>query len=60
MSRPTDTERGARMAREIAIHNLHPDFFPDLMPDGELWWQILAAADAELADQRALRVAING
>lgn len=65
MSRPTDTERGARIARDEALHALHPDLFG--FRDGEggqwdqlndFWWSIFHAANAELADCAALRLAV--
>jgi hypothetical protein len=54
MSRITDTERGARIALDEALHVLHPDLFPDMLPQGEqdMWWSILNAARFQLAECR--------
>lgn len=59
MSRPTDTERGARLALDISLGNLHPDLFPDLMQPGEqeLWDSIFVAAGEQLEECLALREA---
>lgn len=57
MSRPTDTERGARMALEAASIALHPDLFPELMPDVEEWQGIFVAAREQIAECVALREA---
>lgn len=57
MSRPTDVERGALIARETAIHWLHPDLF-GLQPEFDaMAWEIFHAANDQLADCRALRAA---
>lgn len=60
MSRPTDTERGARMALEAALIALHPDLFPDLMPDAEEWQCIFVAALEQIAECDAYRAALRG
>lgn len=54
MSRITDTERGARIAEEQALHVLHPDLFPELLSQDEqaIWWGILAQARAVIDEGR--------
>lgn len=64
MSRLTDTERGARLAVEIAGQALFPPpLFPDLKPTPEqsaFWRSVLEAADYQLAECEALRLAQLG
>lgn len=61
MSRPTDTERGARMARDAAVDALHPDLFGGLSGElNDMYWSIFAAANDQLAECQALREAVHG
>lgn len=64
MGRPTDTERGARMAYQAAVEALAGlPLFPDLVMTGDLagiWLDIQFAAAAELEDQRMARVVLRG
>ena len=58
MSRTTDTERGARMAVEIAYpHVQQRDLFPSTMPT-DFWRGILAAASDQLTESKILRDAV--
>ena len=58
MSRPTDTERGARIALEICDQQIRqPDLFPGAL-DAPFWLEIHHAAVAELADAECLRRAV--
>jgi len=55
MARPTDTERGARIALAIAaIKCDQPDLFEDV-PDVEFWEAIAEAAALELLASKHLR-----
>lgn len=64
MSRPTDTERGARIASDIAFLKLYPPqtlLFPHKRlnaAERSFWQKIFAAAEAELAECQALREAL--
>lgn len=55
MSRPTDTERGARLAYEIAQEQLQ-QLFPAL--PREFWTQIADEASVTLAECSFLRQAV--
>lgn len=60
MSRPTDAQRGARLAYEVALDALtQPDLFSDAPPT-EFWEAIRAAAFAQLEDCAAEARAIRG
>lgn len=59
MSRSTDTERGARIALEASLIALHPDLFPDMMPDCEIWQGIFVAASEQIAECNAYRAALR-
>ena len=55
MARPTDTERGARIALGIAVMRAtQPDLFRDT-PDPEFWLEIRDHAEAQLAEHAAYR-----
>ena len=57
--RPTDTERGARMASvQAMLMQRQPDLFRT-WPDG-FWYAIEKAADAQLRECFALREAMHG
>lgn len=57
MSRITDTERGARIAFDIAYDRFdQPDLFGDA-PDLAFWGAIARAASEQLAECAALRAA---
>lgn len=59
MSRPTDTERGARMACVVAmVKQRQPDLFPGAL-DAEFWYSVERAADEQLAECRAYREALR-
>lgn len=57
MSRPTDTERGARMALAICDQQLQPQLFPREL-DQSWWLDIHHLAVAELVDAEYLRRAV--
>ena len=58
MSRPTDAERGARIALEICDEQIRqPDLFPGAL-DAPFWLEIHHAAVAELHDADLLRLAV--
>ncbi|MBV6863820.1 hypothetical protein [Xanthomonas euvesicatoria] len=64
MARPTDTERGARIAYEEAVLSLQPDLFGYIAGDdgpldqiNAMWWGIYHAAIDQLAECKALREA---
>lgn len=60
MSRPTDTERGARIALNLAAaHLMQPDLFGDTMPR-EFWQVIELAANDQLDECDAYRIACGG
>lgn len=58
MSRPTDTERGARIALAICDQQLQPQLFPREL-DRAFWLEIHHVAVAELLDADALRQAVS-
>lgn len=64
MSRPTDTERGARIAAAIAQSKLDAQYAP-LFPlrlthaENALWCDILERADEAIAEARAYRAAVS-
>lgn len=59
MSRPTDAQRGARLAFDIAVDVLtQPDLFADTPPT-EFWESIRAAAFAQLEESAAFAAAIR-
>lgn len=59
MSRPTDTERGARIAHEFAqLKLIQCDLFPSRRtPPLKFWREIAAIASEQLAECQALREA---
>lgn len=60
MSRPTDTERGARIALDCALQHIHqPDLFGDGLPL-ELWERIRDAAYDQIDESIALSAAQRG
>ncbi|MGJ4801783.1 hypothetical protein [Luteimonas sp. SDU82] len=58
MARLTDTERGARMALDVATHWLHPDLFGLDPAFDEIAQGVFAAAAEQLAECRACRQAV--
>lgn len=59
MSRPTDAERGARLALDICDRQIRqPDLFPGAL-DAGFWLEIHHAAVAELLDVDLLRQAVT-
>jgi hypothetical protein len=59
MGRITQTELGARIADDISSRVLHPDLYPDTMPDLHIWQGIYQAARDQLAESAALREAMR-
>ncbi len=59
MSGITHVERGARQAHEAALAALHPDLFPDMLPDSSEWFAILNAAQDQLTECEFLREAMR-
>lgn len=60
MSRPTDTERGARLALDIAELKVHqPDLFLDAL-SVDFWRDIANAAAVTVAECRLLKEAVHG
>lgn len=57
MSRPTNTERGARLAYEIAQEQLQ-QLFPDQLPR-EFWIAIADEASVTIAECSFLRQAVS-
>lgn len=57
MSRPTDTERGARIALAICDQQLQPQLFPT-DPPAEFWLEIHHAAVATLNECDHMRKAL--
>jgi len=58
MSRPTDMERGARIALGIAqMRCTQPDLFDD-QPDVDFWREIAHCAQLEIAAAEYLRAAL--
>lgn len=56
MSRPTDTERGARLAYEVALERMQ-DLFP-VEGQGRAFWSAIAdRADLTISECNALRSA---
>lgn len=55
MSRPTDTERGARIARDTAFVKLNQGDLFRKPRDRKLWQSILDRADETLEEERACR-----
>lgn len=60
MSRPTDIERGARIALDSAVAAMQqPDLFPEsIVPFGD-WLDIVIAATDQITECDALRSAIR-
>jgi len=55
MARPTDTERGAKIALGIAVMRAtQPDLFKDT-PDETFWLEIAVHAHEQLEECQALR-----
>ena len=60
MSRPIDTERGARIALDTAQPLARqPDLFPTV-PPAEYWQAIVYASLHQLEESAALREAVHG
>lgn len=60
MSRPTDIERGARIAHDAATRSLlQPDLFPNTSPAPDYWRDIVAVATDQLTECAALNAAIR-
>lgn len=60
MSRPTDVQRGAYMALDVAVAALiQPDLFDAGLPV-EFWREIEAAAHDQLDECDALQAVLNG
>lgn len=58
MSRLTDTERGARIAQDVALWNLQPQLFGSDPVIDQLWHGIFVAALDQLVDCRYMRQAM--
>lgn len=55
MSRPTDTERGARLAARAAVERMQQeDLFEDV-PPSDFWERIFHSAAQQLAEERWAR-----
>jgi len=59
MARLTDTERGARIAYETAVHWLHPDLFGLDPVFDQIAWDVFDASSEQLAECQAYRQAVS-